>query len=105
MASKFFVPIGLLLLAHLVPHTGYGARYEIRDLTLHLEGLKVDNLAQETGRAGHSVHSKHSFHFPIFGFLPKATPVPPSGPSKRHNQMAPGGVAPGSAMAGEEVLP
>ncbi len=97
MAAKHFVPFLLLLIFYLVPHMGLGARYRIHDLT-HFHY----NHPQE------SVHNMNSFDYAMFGSsLPKAMPIPPSGPSRRHNEdLDKDGDAhhKGSSKAGEKVL-
>lgn len=88
MASKHFVPI-LLLLIFLFPHIGYGAIYRFH--TLHGKDLKNNNHPQE-------------IDYPLFASLPKAKPIPPSGPSHRHNRHIDGDVHKGSAKAREKDL-
>ncbi|KAE8077566.1 hypothetical protein FH972_016121 [Carpinus fangiana] len=100
MASKHFVPI-LLLLIFLAPHIGYGAIYRFHDLNLHnYKGLKNNNHPQKMGGpiASPSSHNMANFDYPMFASVPKASPkasrkasrkaspIPPSGPSHRHNQ-------------------
>ena len=77
MASKQFVLI-LLLLIHLVPHLGNGAKYIIHRLTHH---------HHHHHKCHKNCHHHHeSAHPPKFRFPPKnPKPVPPSGPSSRHN--------------------
>ena len=73
MASKHLVLI-LLLLIYLVPHLGNGAKYIIHRLTHHHKCHKNCH------------HHHESAHPPKFRFPPKnPKPVPPSGPSRRHN--------------------
>jgi hypothetical protein len=104
MASKHFVPI-LLLLVFLVPHIGHGARYRFRDLTPHSKEPKNDNHPKKMAGASLSATNIPSFDYPLFASLPKATPpIPPSGPSHRHNRHFDGGVHKGSAKAREKDL-
>lgn len=98
MASKPFVPI-LLLLLHLILHVGYGAAFRIHDLSTNvkaLENMKKYSQDMMSSSAVLEVHKLPRFERPRFGFLPKAAPIPPSGPSKRHNRHVKGDVRTGS---------
>ncbi|KAG6714486.1 hypothetical protein I3842_05G204700 [Carya illinoinensis] len=106
MASKPFVPILLLLLLHLVLHIGYGAAYRIHDLSPNGKALQSKKYPQDMSSAVLEVHKLPRFERPRFGFLPKASPIPPSGPSKRHNRHVKGDVRTGSGWKarGRKIL-
>lgn len=93
MASKHFVPF-LLLLIFLAPHIGYGAIYRFHDLNLHNKDLKNNNHRQKMA----------NFDYPLLAKVPKASPIPPSGPSHRHNEHIDSDPHKGSANAPDKVL-
>nr|DAD36354.1 TPA_asm: hypothetical protein HUJ06_006995 [Nelumbo nucifera] len=87
MASKpllFFISLILLIL--LLPTTSNGAIYRTpRSAVPSSNGLNNKNNNQVQATAASLDNRIGSLK--AFSFFPKGTPVPPSGPSKRHNRV------------------